>query len=63
MSQNFYKKNTKTNYHKGSCPNTEKLHYEQMIVNGHVRLPHTKEDMDDILKAMDKVLKTTVKIV
>lgn len=49
-------KDIKTNYHKGSCPNVEKLYYEQMIMNGHIRLPHTKEDMEDILKAVDKVL-------
>ena len=56
-------KDIKTNYYKGSCPNVEKLHYEQMIVNSHVRLPHTKDDMDDILKAVEKVLKIVTKIV
>ena len=56
-------KDIKTNYHKGSCPTCEKLYNEQMIVNGHVRYPHTIDDMDDILKAMEKVLKSTIKVV
>lgn len=44
-----------TNYFQGSCPNAEKLHFEQMVVNEYVRPPHTMEDIRDISKAIDKV--------
>ena len=43
-------------YHKGLCPNAEKLHFEQMIINEHIRLPHNKKDIDDIVKAIQKLL-------
>jgi dTDP-4-amino-4,6-dideoxygalactose transaminase len=49
-------KNIKTNYYKGACLNAEKLHFEQMIINEHVRLPHTIDDMEDIVKAVEKVV-------
>lgn len=45
-----------TNYYKGVCPNTEKLHYEQLISCGMVRLPHTFEDIKQILEAINKVM-------
>ncbi|HXQ21897.1 MAG TPA: DegT/DnrJ/EryC1/StrS family aminotransferase [Candidatus Acidoferrales bacterium] len=45
-----------TNYHAGACPNVETLHFEQMLINEHVRLPHTREDIADIARAVDKVL-------
>jgi dTDP-4-amino-4,6-dideoxygalactose transaminase len=45
-----------TNYHQGACPNAERLHFKEMVINEHIRLPHTKEDIDDIIKAVDKVL-------
>jgi len=51
-----------TNYHKGACPNVEKLHYEQMIVSGHVRPPNNMGDMDDILKAVEKVITNTQEV-
>jgi len=50
-------KKIKTNYYKGACPNAERLHFEQMIINEHVRLPHTIDDMDDIIQAVEKVYK------
>jgi len=46
-----------TNYHLGACPNAELLHTEQMITNNHVRSPHTQDDMNDIVDAVDKVFK------
>lgn len=49
-------KDIETNYYKGACPNVEKLYNEEMLLSGHVRLPHTKEDMNDIGKAFDKVI-------
>ena len=51
-------KGIETNYHTGSCPNAEKLHFEQMIINEHIRLPHTKEDVDDIIYALNKVIRS-----
>jgi perosamine synthetase len=42
-------------YDSGTCPNAEKLHFEQMIINEHIRLPHTTEDIDDIINAIYKV--------
>jgi hypothetical protein len=44
-----------TNYHMGACPNAETLHFQQMMINEHVRLPHTLDDMRDIAEAIDKV--------
>ena len=49
-----------TNYYLGACPNAEKLYFEQMLMNEHIRLPHTMEDMEDIVKAMDKVMRSLV---
>lgn len=45
-----------TNYQNGACPNAEKLHYREMMINEHVRLPHTIADMDDIIKAVSKIV-------
>ena len=46
-----------TNYDRGACPAAERLHFEQMLVNEHVRPPHTREDVLDIARAIDKVTK------
>ena len=43
------------NYEKGICPNTEKLHYEEMITNEHIRLPNSMEDIIDILNGIKKI--------
>lgn len=42
-------------YSAGTCPNAEKLHYKEMIINEHIRLPHTEADIRDILSAVRKV--------
>jgi dTDP-4-amino-4,6-dideoxygalactose transaminase len=49
-------KNCKMQYNFGICPNAEKLHYKQMIINEHIRPPNTKYDIDDILIAFKKVI-------
>ena len=49
-------KESQTNYHRGACPNAERLHFEEMMINEHVRLPHTRADMEDIAKAVEKVV-------
>jgi perosamine synthetase len=46
-----------TNYYAGACPNAEKLYFKQMLINEHVRLPHTMDDMRDIAKSFDKVFR------
>ena len=45
------------NYSLGACPNAEKLHYDEIITNEHIRLPNKIEDIEDIVRAIDKVLK------
>ncbi len=49
-------KDTKTNYHPGACPNAEKLHFEQMLTNEHIRPPHTLDDIEDIIRVFEKVI-------
>lgn len=44
-----------TNYHPGSCPVAERLHFEQMLISEHVRPPHTREDVMDIARAVRKI--------
>ncbi len=44
------------NYENGICPNTETLHYHEMIVNEHIRHPHNKQDIDDIIKSIEKLI-------
>ena len=48
-------RDAETNYHEGACPNAERLHFHEMLVNEHVRPPHTLDDMRDIISALDKV--------
>ena len=48
----------KMEYNKGICPNAEKLHFKEMIINEHIRLPHNKEDINDIIQSIDKVVGT-----
>lgn len=50
-----------TNYAPGACPNSEKLHFHQMIINEHVRPPQTMDDMGDIVKLVEKI-RTLVKV-
>ena len=44
------------NYASGICPVAEKLHFKQMLLNEHIRYPHTIEDMKDIIRAIEKVV-------
>ena len=44
----------KTNYYMGSCPNAERLYNFEYIGSEHIRLPHTIEDMNDILSVFKK---------
>jgi dTDP-4-amino-4,6-dideoxygalactose transaminase len=45
-----------TNYSQGSCINAEILYFEQMIINEHIRYPHTENDIIDIISATRKIL-------
>lgn len=49
-------KDCRMEYDMGICPNAEKLHFDEMIINEHIRLPNTKEDIEDIIKAIRKVV-------
>jgi len=42
------------NYSLGICPNAEKLHFEEMIINEQVRPPNNEEDIQDIVLAVNK---------
>lgn len=42
-------------YQKGVCKTAEVLHYEKMIINEHVRYPHTEADIEDLIQIIVKV--------
>ncbi len=43
------------NYNKGICPTAERLHFHETLVSEHIRLPHRKKDIDDIINAIQKI--------
>lgn len=43
-------------YDIGTCPNAEKLHFEEIAINEHIRFPHTKEDIIDIINTIKKIV-------
>lgn len=43
------------NYDKGICPITEKMHFDVLITHELIRPPMTKQDMDDVIDAFQKV--------
>lgn len=49
-------KKSTPNYKKGACPIAEKLHFEEIIINEHIRFPHIESDINDIIKAIKKVV-------
>jgi perosamine synthetase len=44
-------------YQLGRCPVAEKLHYDEIIINEHIRLPHTQDDINQMIKAIGKLAK------
>lgn len=50
----FYESSVK--YEKGMCPVTEMMHYEKLILTGLCRYPCRTEDIDDVIRAFEKVL-------
>ena len=45
----------KMNYEAGTCPVTERLHYDELIVNEHIRPPHTIDDTRDLVGILNKI--------
>ena len=45
------------NYAPGLCPVAEKLHFHELITSEHIRLPHVASDINDIISAMEKVVR------
>lgn len=43
------------NYEPGICKVAERLHFDEMVINEHIRLPNTLDDMDDLITAINKV--------
>lgn len=48
-------RNLRMEYGEGTCPIAEKLHFKEIVINEHVRLPNTMEDIDDLLSCIYKV--------
>ena len=48
-------KGASQNYVQGICENCERLHFSEMIVNEHVRLPNLVSDIDDLVASIMKV--------
>lgn len=51
---NYYGK--EINYDKGLCPVTERLYERELMLTAVCRPPATREDMDDIVRAIHKIL-------
>lgn len=43
------------NYDQGICPIAEKFHFEEVLINEHIRPPNTIDDIQQIFLAIDKV--------
>lgn len=44
------------NYELGTCPVAEKLHFEEIVINEHIRLPNDSPDMNDLINALKKIV-------
>ena len=44
------------NYSQGLCPVTEKMHYSELFTHEYMRPPMTKQDLDDVADAFEKVM-------
>lgn len=49
-------------YDKGICPVTERLYEKELILTAVCRPPATREDMDDVVKAINKVLENKTEL-
>jgi perosamine synthetase len=50
-------------YSKGICPVTERMHEDVLITHELMRPPMTKDDLDDVVKAFEKVMRNRTEIV
>jgi perosamine synthetase len=57
---NFY--NGKLDYSKGLCPVTEKMHEKELMMTSICRYPHTKKDMDYVVRAFRKIFNNIDKL-
>ena len=51
-------KGCRMDYSPGLCPNAERLHFKEMIINEHIRHPHTENDIEQVLESIRKVAGT-----
>lgn len=42
-------------YSAGLCPVAERFYFDEMVINEHVRCPHTSEDIKDLIQAVEKI--------
>lgn len=42
-------------YSKGACPVAEKMHEKELLVTAACRYPHKKKDIDDVVRAIEKI--------
>jgi dTDP-4-amino-4,6-dideoxygalactose transaminase len=42
-------------YDMGVCPVCERMHFKELMLTGVCRYPHTRKDIDDVVKAFDKI--------
>lgn len=45
------------NYDKGTCPVCEKMHFEELVINEFMLPSMSKDDIDDVINAFNKVWK------
>lgn len=43
-------------YNDGLCPISEKLHFKEIVINEHIRVPQSSEDIEDILESVWKII-------
>ena len=48
-------KGSAADYREGLCATAEKLHNHRMLINEHIRFPHTLEDIRELAKCVEKV--------
>lgn len=56
----FY--NGKVDYAKGICPVVERMYEKELMLTAVCRHPHTEEDMDDVIRAFEKIFNNIEKI-
>ena len=44
-------------YSKGICPVVERMHFEEMVTTEFMRPGMTRKDMEDVVRAFEKVVK------